>query len=672
MSEPSGQKTTRAEVIELSDSSETSPTAGGGGNNREEEEDRTPDGLLAGMEAEEERQENEVEEYLNWATGAKVGSSFTKTVRAPTEEKIKENKETKVEEEEASGPDPTQGKSKRKRDANKSGSPNQPAKRIITPKGESLQAKLLGEVNRLRELADRRKKENSRITHEEVLQTCDIMEEYIRKVGEAERDEVTEGKTTTEASTQTTAAPSRKREEAKIFPNMMWAELKEELGKRWEGHTFVCTRTERGSPFTQPGSDTVLLVGKGEDSERGLVGALKRRKPDVAELLSKQGTGKVAYLTETTAWGTGEEEEEDSTTVENKFTYAVMVDDSRGTELETENMFKALHKIKRLAERWGRTKLAVAARPGIKTLLLRCLVEAVFKGTNMEVIICNEEKKQTHAGAVSRKEDAEAGWTLVRGKRRLEEEKQETPLKPKGWKRRNEAVIVEATKEKPYEELLREAKTAIKEDGQTLEAVKGVRKTREGNLLIEIEKKNDSAAKVIRTLLIEKMEGAKIRGGHGDEKVVKIVGVDEVTTAEEVREALREVLNKTEEPNTTGTEEVLSVRREGGIRMAIVRMKKEEADKILEAGRIRVGITPCRVQEGAMTRDDIKCYKCWEMGHMSRECKGPDRTDMCLRCGEAGHQARTCRKTPFCPICAEEGHRADTRGCKRAGRKQQA
>lgn len=61
---------------------------------------------------------------------------------------------------------------------------------------------------------------------------------------------------------------------------------------------------------------------------------------------------------------------------------------------------------------------------------------------------------------------------------------------------------------------------------------------------------------------------------------------------------------------------------------------------LLAVGRIKIGVVSCRVR--VPVRRVTRCYRCLQYGHMSKECKGPDRTRCCRRCGEDGHKAISC------------------------------
>lgn len=72
---------------------------------------------------------------------------------------------------------------------------------------------------------------------------------------------------------------------------------------------------------------------------------------------------------------------------------------------------------------------------------------------------------------------------------------------------------------------------------------------------------------------------------------------------------------------------IISVRKRfEGTQSAIVLVPLAESRKLLAHGRIRVGLINCRVR---LDDPRVRCFRCLSFGHMSKECKGPDRSDCC-------------------------------------------
>lgn len=162
--------------------------------------------------------------------------------------------------------------------------------------------------------------------------------------------------------------------------------------------------------------------------------------------------------------------------------------------------------------------------------------------------------------------------------------KKQKPPKPKTVKKKSLAVIVAATQERPYETLLREAKSAIKGDAKTLETVKTVRKTKEGNLLIEVTGRDPEATRQVKDLLTSKMANTRMRTATGETRIVKIIGLDNLTTEEKVKEAVAEAVKEEGHQSREETLELVAVRKERGRRVAALQMGRTEAKKVTERG----------------------------------------------------------------------------------------
>ncbi|KAK9687557.1 hypothetical protein QE152_g36182 [Popillia japonica] len=85
-----------------------------------------------------------------------------------------------------------------------------------------------------------------------------------------------------------------------------------------------------------------------------------------------------------------------------------------------------------------------------------------------------------------------------------------------------------------------------------------------------------------------------------------------------------------------------------GNQVATVQMERRSANLLIKDGKIKIGWINCRVRERVVV---MRCYKCLEFGHLTKECKGPDRSNLCINCHQPGHKIKDCKATHFCPAC---------------------
>lgn len=76
-----------------------------------------------------------------------------------------------------------------------------------------------------------------------------------------------------------------------------------------------------------------------------------------------------------------------------------------------------------------------------------------------------------------------------------------------------------------------------------------------------------------------------------------------------------------------------------GTQTAIIVLPMIMAGRLIEQGRVRVGLVNCQVKPAEKR---TRCNRCLAMGHLSKDCKGPNREKCCRRCGVEGNFAAVC------------------------------
>jgi len=122
-----------------------------------------------------------------------------------------------------------------------------------------------------------------------------------------------------------------------------------------------------------------------------------------------------------------------------------------------------------------------------------------------------------------------------------------------------------------------------------------------------------------------------------------------------------EVLDAVANATRLGKEDVRVVslrKRFGGAQMALVSIPLRESKKLIESGRLRVGMVSCRVRPAD---PKVRCFRCLGFGHMSKSCTGPDRTECCRWCGATGHRAAGCSADASVALAFAKAVDADVR-----------
>lgn len=234
------------------------------------------------------------------------------------------------------------------------------------------------------------------------------------------------------------------------------------------------------------------------------------------------------------------------------------------------------------------------------------------------------------------------GWRKVEKRKKKPKPSAVPATKPRRVWQKPEAILIGEAVGTSYADILRKVKEdpSLQELG---EKVVAVRRTQKGDLLFELKRDRavhsaDFKQKVEQVL----GESAKVRA-LSQEIAIECRGMDEVTTADDLRRALVKDLS------LEGVDLSISMRRSfNKSQAATIRLPEAAANKALRIGKVKVGWTRCALRLPAQV---TRCFKCMGFGHHALNCKGPDRSDQCRRCGGKGHKAVDCSKAPKCMLC---------------------
>lgn len=236
----------------------------------------------------------------------------------------------------------------------------------------------------------------------------------------------------------------------------------------------------------------------------------------------------------------------------------------------------------------------------------------------------------------------ESTWTTVQNRKQGKKKK----AVKKRIKIRGEALTIKAP-ESSYAEILKNMKTKIDPEEVGVN-IKYIRRTREGDLLVELAKGEGQAKKLenaIKNSLGDDLQVKTLSEKH----LLEIKDMEESTTAEDIIKGLTTVVGVSEREHI----KVHNIRVSySGTKQAIVQISARAAAIINKKERVKISWINCRVK---MKIPIKRCYRCMETGHIARMCNGKDRSNSCRKCGNDGHKAKECKNSIRCIICADAG-----------------
>lgn len=208
-----------------------------------------------------------------------------------------------------------------------------------------------------------------------------------------------------------------------------------------------------------------------------------------------------------------------------------------------------------------------------------------------------------------------------------------TSDRPKRIRTRPQAIMVNMGSKEDFPALVKKIRGGTNKE-VIEDRVVGMRKTRSGDLLIEVKGDADQVEAVRAEVSRSAGDEVEVRTLQ-QKTLLEIRDLDQWIVKEEVADSVA---------TATGTKRdavrLLSLRvRYGGTQTALILAPKASCRNVLAQGRIQVGMVSCRIRQ---VEQKARCFKCLSFGHMSKDCDGPDRSKCCKRCGSQGHFAKDC------------------------------
>lgn len=258
--------------------------------------------------------------------------------------------------------------------------------------------------------------------------------------------------------------------------------------------------------------------------------------------------------------------------------------------------------------------------------------------SQQDINICIQEEEN-----ISQTENA---WQTVKHRK---ETKKKTKVRKKPQKPRDigEALVLKTNASESYADVIKEMKKKINPSDIGVQ-ITGIRRTREGELLLKLSKGEGQADKLKSVISNVLGENVMVRSLSNNQRI-DIRDMDEATDENDIIYALQEA-TKCEDPDVF---KILNIRESyGQTRQALVQLPSHYAGTLLQEKKIRVGWVMCRVRAKVKI---IKCFKCLEQGHYAKDCTGVDRSALCKRCCKTGHKSKDCDQQLNCIICQELG-----------------
>ena len=270
----------------------------------------------------------------------------------------------------------------------------------------------------------------------------------------------------------------------------------------------------------------------------------------------------------------------------------------------------------------GLKKTGIPKTKLIKLDTIRKIIQSIFYRDEIEVTIHIPKIRRNSTRNNEESENMD------------QKEGNETPRKTN--KERNTEALIIKKKNVSYAELVKAVREEVISKGLQ-EDIKAVKESKQGKLLITLEtgKNCQQLKEIIETKT--QAEEIRISRNTGKRKVLHIKDIDFLTTKEEI---LKSVADNIE--NDDATAEIVAIKPGyGKTQIATINLNENEASRLLELNKLKIGISRCRVLEQTKVQ---YCYRCWEYGHLKKDCAGPDRSQACRNCSKEGHKTRNVRK----------------------------
>jgi len=396
---------------------------------------------------------------------------------------------------------------------------------------------------------------------------------------------------------------------------------------KWPQSVYSVSKTERRSLLNATGT-RVLLIDPADTEAKGKIIGLCSQFPSLKKVLERKlEAGLVATIKREDI--VVYDDAQEPTTDNDKLLVGVI---SKGVTC-IPTCLRILERVKRCRENG---EVVTVAAYGTPIGHLRKLVECVFKGEESPILVCEEKPKRDGTRTLPRERTNE--------------------VHNKGRKRTAVETILVSQEGKTFAQVLKDIRpTMASIEGET--EILAIKKENENSARIVLKKSLDDGYKKVQQVI--RQAHPEISTMKKFPKVVLLIrGLDAEVSKEEVTAAVEREVGDGWRGAT-----VRSMRNTAGeTKTASVEVPENVVPQITKGRRIRVGPVWASVTVSKTTQIE-RCFRCWTMGHLAWNCKGPNRLSMCYKCGESGHKVADCQNDQKCLDCGKGDHRTSSAAC---------
>ncbi|KAJ8912626.1 hypothetical protein NQ315_015138 [Exocentrus adspersus] len=405
------------------------------------------------------------------------------------------------------------------------------------------------------------------------------------------------------------------------------------VDKKWKEEWYTMTGITEGNPLATNGVNKLaVIMSRGEWSgASGFARLLKQRFPEVATAIEKVDY-RAQQIKVHSMMTVGTNIHESCTTI-----YCVALPEE---ERSVSNVAAALQELKVLIGTQGSEKEVISLPniEGVPSQNLRKLAELILGEAGIKTRI-----HIPRAGKQAHRTTGAAGSQTADKRQRT-----------------TEAILVKQEGQ-TYAGLLKAVKERVSPSTKAAEAIKTIRKSKDGHLVMVVDGKDKDLVAKLRQDLAE-VEGSKVTvvgAGRNRNVTLYIKEIDGITSAEEVEAALLEEIT---DPSDRAEIKIGKLRPfYGGNQAVTIVLGSKPARALIRKGYIRIRLNQCKVVERL---EVTRCFKCLGYGHKRDKCNAEeDFTNACIRCGKQGHKAVDCKEVKYCLNCRAHRHTSGSGKC---------